>query len=124
MAGDGGEAGTGRAVNLSELPFFSQVHIECGPGWNDILTNLAVVVESIDTEARATQVKEKFGRLRVYYTSRDDTRLAIWAAIMLAERLSAQVCEKCGKQGSKRVIGGWIATLCDDHYAERMSFSG
>ncbi len=113
--------------DLSDLPFFSRVHIECGPGWNDILRHLAAVVESIDATARATLVKEKLGLLRVYWeapNATDEQLRTIGLVVANHERMSATACEKCGKPGESRTIGGRMVTMCDDHYAELSSFSG
>jgi hypothetical protein len=59
---------------------------------------------------RAAQVKEKFGTLRFYMTSANETMMQ---AIEEAELKSASTCEKCSKPGKERPIG-WIKTLCDE----------
>ena len=64
---------------------------------------------------RVTQVKEKFGTLRVHLGS-DDPR--IHALVEFAEYHSGRVCEQCGAPGSLRT-DGWMRTLCDKHEAER-----
>ena len=61
-----------------------------------------------------SQVKEKFGSLRVYHLGDEyshDLELA-------AARLSVCVCEICGRPGKLRGDGGWWATRCDDHAGE------
>jgi hypothetical protein len=62
----------------------------------------------------ATQVKEKFGALRFYYSGGDDF---VDGVITFAENMSAVTCEMCGKPGKMR-YGGWIQTLCDEHAVE------
>jgi hypothetical protein len=59
---------------------------------------------------RAAQVKEKFGTLRFYMTSANDTMMR---AIEEAESKSGSTCERCGKPGKER-DGGWIKTRCDE----------
>lgn len=54
------------------------------------------------------QVKEKFGTLRFYVTSEDDT---VKGMIYLAEALSEKTCQNTGKQGSLHHRGRWYATL-------------
>jgi hypothetical protein len=58
-----------------------------------------------------TQVKEKFGTLRVYTCGGDD---AVERYVEFAEYFSSRVCEDCGAPGKLRT-GGWLRTLCDDH---------
>jgi hypothetical protein len=61
------------------------------------------------------QIKEKFGGLRFYYTGGDAT---VDGMIRIAESWAAVSCEECGKPGIRR-SGGWIRTLCDEHYIEQ-----
>lgn len=63
------------------------------------------------TQVVATQVKEKFGGLRFYYSGGDDE---IDAYVTFAEVLSERTCDVCGAPG-KQSGGGWIATRCDAH---------
>jgi len=58
---------------------------------------------------RAAQVKEKFGGLRFYMTSKNDE---IHALVREAEQLSYEFCEECGKPGQTD-NKGWIRTLCE-----------
>jgi hypothetical protein len=56
-----------------------------------------------------TQVKEKFGSLRIYYVGGDDN---IFNIIDKAEDKSFEICEDCGAKG-KANEGGWIRVNCD-----------
>jgi hypothetical protein len=59
----------------------------------------------------ATQVKEKFGTLRFYYSGGDDY---IDGMARMAESMSAVTCEQCGASG--RLRGScWFYTACDEH---------
>lgn len=80
-----------------------------------------------------SQVKEKFGTLRVYYDivtdyeEKDVKHLdqkdieasynrfigGVNMAINIAERRSEKTCEQCGKPG-KLTPGGWIKCLCEN----------
>jgi hypothetical protein len=62
----------------------------------------------------ASQVKEKFGTLRFYYSGGDEYISGIEA---MADSMSAVTCETCGAPGKPRK-GGWIQTLCDTHAEE------
>lgn len=86
--------------------------IECGNGWYDILDEMMAKIASLNLpDFRFSQIKEKFGTLRVYTDYFDEKAERI---IVEAERKSAMTCEVCGKSGSPRG-GGWIKTLCDEH---------
>jgi hypothetical protein len=63
----------------------------------------------------AVQVKEKFGSLRFYVEGGDDITHGM---IRMAESMSELTCEVCGSPGKQRP-GGWVKTLCDEHYNER-----
>jgi hypothetical protein len=103
--------------------------IECQDGWFEILSSLCFMIaqqerniegnnkyrvsknqEPIVYESfRFTQIKEKFGGLRVYYYGGNEYTRGL---IGMAESWSYHTCEKCGSKGSpdKR---GWIMTLCE-----------
>jgi hypothetical protein len=57
-----------------------------------------------------TQIKEKFGTLRVYSRGGDEYCAGI---IAMATSMSYITCEECGNPGKSR-DGGWIRTLCDN----------
>jgi hypothetical protein len=59
----------------------------------------------------AVQVKEKFGTLRFYVNGASD---ATYAAIQMAENMSARTCDICGCPGETGGQG-WISTRCDAH---------
>ena len=94
---------------------------ECGDGWKDILYELCHMIQShIDFNSRpnkpipqvvATQVKEKFGTLRFYYSGGDSV---IDGMVDMAEAWSAHTCEVCGEVGKIR-DKGWIMVRCDKH---------
>ncbi len=58
-----------------------------------------------------TQIKEKFGGLRVYTNYSNDY---IDGAVSMAISMSYVTCEECGKQGKKRGHG-WIYVSCGEH---------
>lgn len=83
-----------------------------GKGWHDIVKPLLKYCE--DNNINVLQVKEKFGSLRFYYTPLEDKDLLKMVAS--AEGESKHICEWCGAAGKLRP-GGWIKTLCDNHWA-------
>ena len=69
--------------------------VECGEGWSTLYTPILNLCAKLDIEI--TQVKEKFGVLRVYIGPVDaDIADAIYGAISHAEEASSHVCEQCG----------------------------
>lgn len=90
---------------------------ECGGGWYWLIDNLCKTIQSyIDDNAHlniwqvvATQVKEKYGTLRFYYTGGDET---IGGMVWLAEHLSGKICEECGSNDTVTQTRGWIKTRC------------
>ena len=96
-----------------------------GTGWEDIWKNrylprLFKEYDSWDDDTKKkfyfSQVKEKFGTLRIYTSFSSDNDLET-----IAEWFSEYTCAKCGKEprteDGKRVIWttrGWIMNLCED----------
>ena len=85
---------------------------ECCDGWYDILYTMCteLMTSDLPKEFRFTQIKEKFGTLRVYsmyYTNE------IEEIIDKTEGLSAYTCEICGNNKDARATKDrWIRTLC------------
>jgi len=97
-----------------------------GSGWEDLWKNrylprLFKAYDSWSEEDKAqfcfSQVKEKFGELRIYTLFSTKARLE-----SIAEALSGWICARCGKeprdQYGHRVIwtttAGWITHLCEE----------
>ena len=96
-----------------------------GSGWENLWKNryllrLFKLYDSWDSEKQKqfcfTDIKEKFGTLRIYTSVHTDDRLE-----NIAENISEYTCAECGKEprteDGKRVIwttGGWITNLCKD----------
>lgn len=92
-----------------------------GAGWYSIIRDLdarLAVTEGYNFTACYTQIKEKFGELRVYTGGITPEGRQ---AIRDAEELSYRTCEICGAPGAPRQ-GGWIQTLCDKCAKGRPTF--
>jgi hypothetical protein len=87
--------------------------VECRQGWKRLIDPIIDLANK--KGIHITQIKEKFGTLRVY-TDTIDRELD--QLIVDMEIKSAKVCEVCGDVGKIR-SGGWIKTLCDLHDKER-----
>jgi hypothetical protein len=91
---------------------FHNTHLakEIGPythAWSPWMQSTSSIPQVV-----ADQVKEKFGTLRFYYHGGDET---IGGYIRMAEHLSTNICETCGKFSTE--VGhttGWIITMCQN----------
>ena len=93
-----------------------QHHID-NPPWvlkNDGSGEYEEPKEPIVKQVVALQVKEKFSGLRFYYSGGDEY---IRGMVDLAETLSYNICEECGKMNKEvgRNSKGWIVTTCKEH---------
>jgi hypothetical protein len=89
--------------------------MEIPEGWAPLVVELCERIK--DAPVRFSQIKEKFGLLRVYVDSLDiETRVPAWVdeAVADVEHKSATTCEMCGQPGLRR-SGGWTRVLCDAH---------
>lgn len=91
-----------------------------GDGWRDLLERacdrIRATVRADGGWFQSTQIKEKFGELRFYWTGTLSPEAAarVEDAIKLAEARSARTCEVCGAAG--RLYGPiWLLTRCDTH---------
>ena len=112
-------------------------------GWIDLVSNALSDVDAVLTRSpdhkrfEIEQIKEKFGRLRVYWklaregglvlTVHEETPsrfrttpqqpsqlfLAIRKRVDEAELASASVCQRCGTTPARTLGTGWLVTLCD-----------
>ena len=98
--------------------------IETNKGWYPLIEALCGSLQW-DTDHNDypqivfTQVKEKYGTLRAYYTwaeSKKEYPQEKYATqegkIRFAENLSATICEECGSMADVLQTSGWICTLC------------
>jgi len=109
--------------------------VECGDGWYWLIDRLCSSIQNYcdnrneevrirnedrkdgarlhpteeEMRVEASQVKEKFGRLRFYINSSDDM---VYGMIHLAEDMSYNICEECGSTEDVKQTKGWITTLC------------
>jgi hypothetical protein len=91
----------------------------CEAGWFQILEDFfddvaEIVADAAGADFTLTQVKEKFGGLRVYYGCSKDIRDAVSEAVRRAEESAEKTCDVCGGPGTPR-RGGWFSTRCDEH---------
>lgn len=78
-----------------------------GPGWHPLVLMLEKIAEMHGFPI--TQVKEKFGTLRVYHGG------AEWFGKLVdeCEYASTNICEDCGAPGVTKNVRGWVRTVCE-----------
>jgi hypothetical protein len=86
-------------------------------GWLTLVENLCRTIEwhinfsvpqELQSQIFATQIKEKFGMLRIYC---NQSTPFIDGALSLAETISEVTCQRCGNLGTKH-SGPYIEVLC------------
>jgi len=99
-----------------DMPNDDQFFFECGNGWFDIINAaLTAIYNKNSTDNRAvyvTQVKEKFGLLRIYCVNGDEYTNAV---ADISELISELTCEICGNAGIIHTTKGWNQVRCDIH---------
>lgn len=101
---------------------------DIGPGWRTAFgpqlskdLKAALIKDKCLHKFRFTQIKEKYGTLRLYYGQgcgkNADKVLSYY------ERLSECYCQYCGKP-SRYVTDGWITYLCEDCYDAEHNHDG
>jgi hypothetical protein len=111
----------GRSKSLKEsLMAFGCEHDD---GWFNIIRAMCQEIDDhlkqTKEEYEFTQIKEKFGTLRVYDTGHNDH---IEGIIRMAEAMSAVTCEITGSPGKLCRAGLWYKTLCDEE-AEKNGYT-
>jgi hypothetical protein len=99
--------------------------IECGSGWRGIVEGLSDALEGMirtlpepeRDRCYLTQVKEKWGELRVYMDGPETEDMK--QAIKIAVERSVVTCESCGAAGELREDQPWKRVLCDACAAKR-----
>lgn len=96
---------------ITDLPW------ECGKGWWPLIEKVAAAIDSFnaarpDSPVEVTQIKQKFGGLRIYhYNAPEDIRQLIDEAI----EASWHTCERCGAtEGVTTNLDGYRLTLCPE----------
>ena len=84
---------------------------EIGPGWRPIVAWAINEIEGLG--GTITQVKEKFGGLRIYYFSESNSD-QIDKIVRKAEGICSICCEECGRPGKLISDGGCMKTVCEE----------
>lgn len=105
--------------NIQYIPHpYELFGVECGKGWYKLLQPIFDYVENYNKDKdenhqiKFTQIKEKWGTLRVYVNFGTDE---LFKLIDEAEDKSENTCEICGTQKNVGMkINGWYTTMCLD----------
>lgn len=99
-----------------EYSSFRLFGFQCGNGWFALLDGsfqlMATHAGSRTTHVSASQVKEKFGALRLYLRNSNEHSELI---ADIAELVSGNICELCGKPGFISTSNGWMRARCNLH---------
>jgi hypothetical protein len=93
-------------------------YFRCGDGWFNLINSCCYTISNHLKNKKEitpfyfTQIKEKFGGLRLYYEGGDEF---IQGVVRTAEAISYKICEETGNPGCLYAkSNGWIQTLCPE----------
>lgn len=105
-----------RLAAIAGHPLMSKAwEVSVEPGWLGIIEGMLAEIAALPKRKRThfSQVKEKFGGLRLYTVdSRSEEAMIVVAR---AEAKAARSCQFCGAKGHVRSIRGWSMCLCAGH---------
>ena len=119
----------GEGSSLLREPFYL-FGFECDDGWFDLIDILCKSIQHhVDWKIKSknsneekesiqvvvSQVKEKFGTLRFYYSGGDEY---ISGLVSMAESMSGKICETSGEKATIQTKG-WIKNICHSCHIKR-----
>ena len=108
-----------KIIELIDLIDNNEYH-GVGDGWLPLLRDMAYEIKEyielnypdMSEDITFTQIKEKFGELRVYFYPYFEELDDI---IDKYVEISAHTCEVCGEPGEIKTDGYWMMARCDKH---------
>ncbi len=103
------------------FPKFPSFGFYLPKGWETLFDELCKELTEYVTRKnlifQITQVKEKFGTLRVYFQleGNDTEYIEVQKIVDKYEKKSSYICEVCGVEGKIRNNNGWVKVLCESH---------
>ena len=98
---------------------FARDGFDVSDGWYAIVERMSARL-AVDPNLHIDQLKEKWGRLTVYFTSSEDATAPagmpgeeLDRAIDEAEEESERTCMICGEPGTNKKRGLWVTVLCE-----------
>lgn len=110
-------------VLLNFPEFFEKADVSIGEGWSELLRQLCQDIQDARLDVKFSQIKEKFGQLRIYYDISEYTQSdyeKVSELVSKYERMSASICEFTGKPGQLRTVRSWVKVCSDEVYAEAL----
>jgi len=93
--------------------------ITCGDGWYHLIDNICFLISQYNKQHECyvflTQIKQKFGTLRIYTSAKNDY---ISGIITMAETISDLICEECGVTDDIGRTTDYIMNICESCYDE------
>ena len=81
-------------------------------GWHNMLEDGFKRMFEAGWDGHITQIKEKFGGLRLYIENASEEA---WDIVEELEEHSLEICCVCGEKATKR-SSGWVMYYCDEHF--------
>jgi hypothetical protein len=112
-----------KAELIAKWPILLNVPIEHGPGWYGLLDNMLNAMQNAGFDPlsdQITQVKEKFGCIRLYIEfdpsiGGGQSRFEKVHQAMRHADKSARTCEICGDAAHLMVTNGLVMARCLEH---------
>ena len=103
-------------MNTKELLEKHNINPPCGtyvpPGWMSIVDKTLSLLLSSDPPPSISQIKQKFGGLRIYLHGGTEQHYDI---VRDAEVQCSTACEECGAEGKMVTIGYFVTVRCKKH---------
>jgi hypothetical protein len=99
-----------------------------GVGWSCLILDLVDALSGIDPRTRLTNIRQKYGELRVTLEPADGPAVRSPTALEAVQRAQARsliTCERCGRTPATIDWSReWVETLCRWHHADDESQRG
>jgi hypothetical protein len=90
--------------------------IWCRDGWASIIRRCHDELFLKDPTYRISQIKEKFGSLRYYFTPSDMEKYREMGSVVLKYEIESEnTCDICGQEGYIHKDGGYYRARCEEH---------
>lgn len=81
------------------------------PGWIPMLEQIFIKLIEAGWDRKVTQIKEKFGELRFYFSPNIEGLRKIVEDL----DISTKICYYCGKTATNDSENGWVSYRCEEH---------
>ena len=97
--------------------FRESSRLEIGSGWVPLLEEVCIYLENSNLPIYFTQIKEKFGELRIDFTGKNVSLNGLLEAYDFVEQIQERaknICELCGRYyPATNWSNGWCQSLCE-----------